>query len=319
MARNGKIARLPREIREQLNHRLADNEPGGRLLAWLNGLPAVQQLLARDFDGVPLSKQNLSEWRAGGFMRWEAQREMMEQARDLAVDASDLSAVTDGKMSDHLATVIAVQYAALLSGWNGEVTDELRQRLRALHGLCRDVVALRRGDQQGARFKLEQVRAEREREKTKEEMVAHFQEWLSKPAVKEVVAETEDEPEPRGGSQPSMPPENSVAGRKAMTSTNPGSKGSPEAVESYQVKPGQSKNRFEPTISGARERTNGPHQTVPGSVQTSGSNNGTPEKPGGSNLAEPVGYCRASGDRNATASVPDMPRSNHDGLELGGG
>ena len=31
MARIGKIARLPQELREQLNHRLADGEPGGSL------------------------------------------------------------------------------------------------------------------------------------------------------------------------------------------------------------------------------------------------------------------------------------------------
>jgi len=35
-ARNGKIARIPLEIREQLNCRLADGEPGNRLVEWLN-------------------------------------------------------------------------------------------------------------------------------------------------------------------------------------------------------------------------------------------------------------------------------------------
>jgi len=36
MARNGKIARLPREFREELNRRLAENEPGAVRLKWLN-------------------------------------------------------------------------------------------------------------------------------------------------------------------------------------------------------------------------------------------------------------------------------------------
>jgi hypothetical protein len=33
MTRTGKIARLSSEIREELNRRLQDNEPGGQLLA----------------------------------------------------------------------------------------------------------------------------------------------------------------------------------------------------------------------------------------------------------------------------------------------
>ena len=40
--RNGKIARLPYKIREQLNVRLQDGELGTRLVDWLNGLPEAQ-------------------------------------------------------------------------------------------------------------------------------------------------------------------------------------------------------------------------------------------------------------------------------------
>jgi hypothetical protein len=42
MSRVGKIARLPEEIREQLNRRLADGEAGSVVLPWLEGLPGVQ-------------------------------------------------------------------------------------------------------------------------------------------------------------------------------------------------------------------------------------------------------------------------------------
>ena len=56
MARNGKIARLPREFREEVNRRLQDGEPGGSLLAWLNPLPGVQAVLAREFGGCRISK-----------------------------------------------------------------------------------------------------------------------------------------------------------------------------------------------------------------------------------------------------------------------
>src|SRR5262245_647500 len=105
MARNGKIARLPREIREDLNRRLQDGEPGGSLLERLNALLAVSAVLAREFGGSVISKQNLCEWRAGGFAEWQARQESVVQARELAADATELAAATDGRLTDHLATV----------------------------------------------------------------------------------------------------------------------------------------------------------------------------------------------------------------------
>ena len=70
--RKGKIARLPREIRAEINHRLERSEPSPKLLAWLNALPEVRRFIDHDFAGVPISKQNLSEWRQGGFREWLA-------------------------------------------------------------------------------------------------------------------------------------------------------------------------------------------------------------------------------------------------------
>jgi hypothetical protein len=197
MARNGKIARLPREVRDVLNRRLDNGEQGGSLLAWLNALPAVSAVLARDFGGNAISKQNLCEWRAGGFAEWQARQETLDQARELAADAAEITAATDGRLTDHLATVLAVRYASALSGWNGEVTDEFRRKLRALRGLCQDIVELRRGDHSGARLKMEQERLEREREKTEEEVIAHFQRWLKNPAVRDLICQDYVSPEER--------------------------------------------------------------------------------------------------------------------------
>lgn len=74
--RTGKIARLPHAVRENLNQRLLDNEPGVTLVAWLNTLPEVQASLACRFGGRLITKQNLSEWRGGGFRDWQLQREL---------------------------------------------------------------------------------------------------------------------------------------------------------------------------------------------------------------------------------------------------
>jgi hypothetical protein len=229
MARNGKIARLPREIRDELNHRLQDGEPGGSLLAWLNGLPVVAGLLARDFGGSPISKQNLCEWRAGGFAEWQARRDTLTQACELAADATELAAATDGKLTDHLAIVLAARYAALLAGWDGTVTEKFRRKLRVSHVLCQDIVELCRSGHSGARLKLEQDRLEREREKTVEEIVAHFERWAGNPAVYDLIHNNELNPAEKAvrirqifGLPPKSP-------RKA----------NPVSSESNPVKPGQ--------------------------------------------------------------------------------
>jgi hypothetical protein len=39
MSRNGKIARLPQQIREQINRRLENGEEGKQIAEWLNTLP----------------------------------------------------------------------------------------------------------------------------------------------------------------------------------------------------------------------------------------------------------------------------------------
>jgi hypothetical protein len=72
MTRNGKIARLPLAVREELNRRLENGEPGVRLIEWLNGLPEVNAVLKEYFEGQPISDANLTQWKNGGFLDWQA-------------------------------------------------------------------------------------------------------------------------------------------------------------------------------------------------------------------------------------------------------
>ena len=83
MTRTGKIARLPKIIRDQLNQRLDDGEQGAPLVAWLNSLPEVQAVLTRDFEGKAIREQNLSEWRKGGYRDWQAKSDLLEMAQRL--------------------------------------------------------------------------------------------------------------------------------------------------------------------------------------------------------------------------------------------
>ena len=189
MTRNGKIARLPRDVREQLNRRLANGESGVRLVEWLNSLPDSQRVLATDFSGREISEQNLSEWKQGGYRDWEARQETIWQARELAFDAIEISEAAEGSLADHLAMTLIARYAGMLSGWDGETNDEFRRKLRALRSLSQDIVELRRGDHSAARLKLEQEQLAEKQEWSEEELVSHFLRWARNTQVREQICE----------------------------------------------------------------------------------------------------------------------------------
>jgi len=106
MTRTGKIARLPLGIREVLNKRMADGEPAVHLMHWLNGLPEVRQVLLEYFGGRDVKEQNVSEWKQGGFVDWQAQQETAGLRPDRAEEAKELKVATEGAMAEHLGTVL---------------------------------------------------------------------------------------------------------------------------------------------------------------------------------------------------------------------
>jgi hypothetical protein len=197
MTRTGKIARLPREIRERLNRRLQDGESGRQLIEWLNSLPEAQAVLDRDFDGRHINDQNLSDWKQGGYRDWLVQEEALSQAGELAANAEELTEVSQGRMADHLATVLTARYAAVLAAWNDEEGDELTRKLRPLRDLCHNVVELRRGEHYAARLKIEQTLLERSQEKTDEDLIEYILKWIEYPKVRDCICAEASSPNER--------------------------------------------------------------------------------------------------------------------------
>jgi hypothetical protein len=155
--RIGKIALLPKAVRDQLNRRLDDHELGPQLLAWLNGLPEVRHVLDTSFEGIPISKQNLSQWRRGGFREWQARHEAFENLPEVMSEMDDLQ-TGDGKtIPDRLVSWLAVQYhltaEAMLAG-----NDNREDKFKLLRTLCVDISALRRGDHRAGQLKLDHER-----------------------------------------------------------------------------------------------------------------------------------------------------------------
>jgi hypothetical protein len=159
--RRGKIARLPRTIRETLNRRLSDGEAGPKLLAWLNAQPEVQTVLAEEFAGRPITEQNLSEWRQGGYLDWEHKEALRESLSSLVEEIEDLE-ITPGQRSlaDRCAELQALALGRLLMAALAEpVSDRREQRILAL---VRSLNSVRRCDHDRERVRLQRERQERQ-------------------------------------------------------------------------------------------------------------------------------------------------------------
>ena len=160
--RNGKIARLPLHIRENLNRRLQDGEPGKKLVAWLNSLPEVRSVIHTEFGCRPVREQNLSEWKQGGYRDWLAVQDAREATVRLDEELADCGDDETRPQSETLASWLAVCYAVATRRL---VQTEGPEHWRLLRELCGDVVELRRGDHSARRLELERSRvaaAERE-------------------------------------------------------------------------------------------------------------------------------------------------------------
>jgi hypothetical protein len=146
MTRNGKTARLPRLIRDELNRRLRDGEPGKDLLIWLNGLPAVQQVLEKEFGARAINEQNLSEWKQGGYEDWVRRQEALASVRELASQAADIREETgDFSVAELLSAPAAIALSRCLQSIAAKAADDPKE-VRALLDILRELGRLRRDD-----------------------------------------------------------------------------------------------------------------------------------------------------------------------------
>ena len=166
MSRTGKIARLPVEIRAEINRRLEGNQSGGKILRWLNALPQTRAIVTEYYHGDAITPQNLSEWRKGGFLDYVEQQEQISNTKALAHFALNLSAAAGGHISDGAAAVAA---GRIMTELEGAEDDELAQLTRALASLRKtdqnavklqhDALALAQRDRQ---IDLDELRFQRQ-------------------------------------------------------------------------------------------------------------------------------------------------------------
>jgi hypothetical protein len=168
MTRNGKIARLPKTVREELNRRIDNNELGKELVRWLNGLPNVQQVVAQEFNGNPIREQNLSEWKKGGFRDWQLLQERRELVQDLQENAEALDSALESKtINQHLSLVLAAELARTVRDLAGQSMDP-QDRAQSLAKIIGRFAQLRREESNASRADLVQEQWEDELKKRNE-------------------------------------------------------------------------------------------------------------------------------------------------------
>lgn len=132
--RTGKIARCPLAIREEVNRRLLDGQSGPKILEWLNANEDVLRVLDEYFAEEPVNRQNLTEWRQGGYQDWLKRREKVEATKALAGYAAQLGAAAGtGNLTDGSAAIIGGKILEALE--SADENTDLGQLTKALVAL----------------------------------------------------------------------------------------------------------------------------------------------------------------------------------------
>ena len=118
ITRISKIARLPLKLREQLNHRLQNGDLG-----------------------QPINKQNLSEWRHGGYQDWLRHQARQQTIQRIAEQGDQFSHTVGSR--DLCESFSQIVIAELLEHLH-EITDR-NQRWQRLRELSRELARLQHG------------------------------------------------------------------------------------------------------------------------------------------------------------------------------
>jgi hypothetical protein len=143
-ARTGKIASLPVDLREGVNRRKQGGATGREIIAWLNGLPEVEQRLRERFgDNWLINDQNFSDWFTGGYQDWLNRRQQLELARERAQFALQI-ARSGQHISEGGAAILAGEILEELEAMSQE--EDKEKRLDAMANLAELLQKVRSGD-----------------------------------------------------------------------------------------------------------------------------------------------------------------------------
>ncbi|HXT10140.1 MAG TPA: hypothetical protein VN873_01150 [Candidatus Angelobacter sp.] len=194
--RNGKIARLPKQIRDELNRRLENGGTGPQLIEWLNSLPKVKRVLRDLFNSQPINEENLSHWRKGGYADWVRHQETIDQTRWMVERSNGIYSNPAGSLPCdylvHIAVAELAQYAAQLH----EIEDP-KERWKQFREFTRELCRLQNGAHYGSHVNLDWTRwrrlvdqeeaelaAQQKKPMSQEEYLERLMDLLHKPDIR---------------------------------------------------------------------------------------------------------------------------------------
>jgi hypothetical protein len=207
MARQGKIARLPARLKSEVNRRLFDGQGAPQILPWLNSQPDAIRVWEALFEGEPASAQNLSAWRIAGYKEWLAQRERVENLKEISAYSLELVKASGGNISDGAAAIAAGHLVEAIENIGnlavtGGSDDAEADPFKGLSAVTNAIATLRKGDRDretsarknetlALNKKRHQLAAEQvalQREKFERLTVAKFMEFARTPEVQALLS-----------------------------------------------------------------------------------------------------------------------------------
>lgn len=190
MANYGKISRLPADLRNEVCLRLYNGEGSAAILPWLNADVSVQKVLSAQFDGEPITAQNLSAWKQNEYAQWLRRRQKVQDLKELSCFASDLvgksknlagggSAILAGKLLE------VIDDFALDAG-DEDAAEKLTALAGALSKLRAGELAAAKLANENRRLKNDEARLALERKKFERATCELFIKWCADEKAKEI-------------------------------------------------------------------------------------------------------------------------------------
>ena len=212
--RNGKIARLPRLVREELHQRLSDGEPGRQLVDWLNTLPEVQAVLTAHFSSRPITEANLTLWKQGGFEDWQRHEETRAWVGQFVEESDDFEGAAAGAcLADRVAVPVLMELVKLLR--KATASDDLAEQRKTVFGVAQQIARLRQADYQARQVRLNEARLE-----MKQEEWSGKKQQVAKAAAREIRVRAHFHPDVDEDSPPKSGPIGQPTGIQLLLATN---------------------------------------------------------------------------------------------------
>ncbi len=185
MANPGKLGRLPWAVKRELHNQLRDAVPGPVILLWLNDQPVVKDLLQQQWQGRPITPQNLSDYRASAeYTKWLKSQEALETSQEKTKFVLGFASDAGLDLMDAADSLAVSRLLEDLEFAEGDDAINLMRTLATFRkgGNARALLDVRR-----AELSLNEKRAELDRDKFERQTVAAFMKFARTPEAQEIL------------------------------------------------------------------------------------------------------------------------------------